>query len=64
MHVHKFETLIGKKMRRWCLIAQYNFVDPTCPPSRARRNYWRLCARYPELMSRLRLSYLSVYEPY
>jgi hypothetical protein len=58
------EILVAKKLRRWLLIAKYNFVDPTCPPARARRNYWRLCAKYPEIAVRLKLNVASVYEAY
>jgi hypothetical protein len=56
------DILIAKKMRRWSLIAQHPFVDPTCPPSRARKNFWRLCTRYPDIRTKLGLSELSVYE--
>jgi hypothetical protein len=55
------DILIAKKMRRWSLIAQYPLVDPSCPPSRARRNFWKLLNRYPELARRLGLSAASVY---
>jgi hypothetical protein len=37
--------------------------DPKCPPSRARKNYWRLYARYPEIAAKLGLTVLSVYDP-
>jgi hypothetical protein len=57
------EILIAKKMKRWCLIAQYRFVDPSCPPSRARKNFWRLLAKYPQIASKLGLSEVSVYKP-
>lgn len=56
------EVLIGKKMQKWCSIARSWPLDRRCPPARARKNYWRLCARYPEIMRRLGLSELSVYE--
>ena len=55
------EILIAKKMRRWCLIAQHPFVDRGCPPARARKNYARLCARYPEIMQRLGLHEFSAF---
>jgi hypothetical protein len=58
------DILIGKKMRRWCLVAQHPWFDRTYSPARARRNFWRLCVRYPEIAARLGLTYLSVYEPY
>ena len=57
-----FQILIAKKLRRWLLIAQYPFVDKTCAPARARRNYWRLCQKYPGIMTVLKLNELSVYE--
>jgi hypothetical protein len=57
------EILIAQKLRRWCLIAKYKFVDPGCPPARARRNFWRLAAKHPEVMVKLGLNPLSVYEP-
>jgi hypothetical protein len=55
------EVLITKKLWRWIMISKYPFVDPTCPPSRARRNYWRLLRAYPEIGERLKLSETSVY---
>jgi hypothetical protein len=57
------EILIIKKLRRWQLIARYPFVDKSCPPARARRNFWRLCAKHPEIAIRLGLSATSVYAP-
>jgi hypothetical protein len=57
------EILIVKKLRRWALIAKYPAVDPSCPPSRARRNYWRLCAKHPQIASKFGLSATSVYRP-
>jgi hypothetical protein len=56
------QRLIEIKMARWCRRAKYKFLDPTCPASRARKNYWRLCARYPQIMQRLGLSEISVYQ--
>ena len=57
------EILITKKLKRWLLIAQYPFVDRSCTPSRARRNYQRLFAQHSELAKRLGLSLTSVYTP-
>ena len=57
------DILIAKKMRRWSMIARCPLIDPSCPPSRARKNFWRLCSRYPEILAKLKLSELSVYEP-
>jgi hypothetical protein len=56
------EILIAKKMRRWCNIARWCPLDRRCPPARARKNYWRLCAKYPHIMRRLGLNPASVYE--
>jgi hypothetical protein len=56
------EIIIEKKILRWCRIARWPETDRCCPPWRARKNYWRLCARYPETMRRLGLSPASVYE--
>jgi hypothetical protein len=55
------EILISHKLRRWSMIAQHPFVDPTCPPSRARRNFLRLLSRYPDTARRLNLSVASAY---
>jgi hypothetical protein len=55
------EILISKKLRRWLLIAQYPFVDKACSPARARKNYQRLCARYPLIMKRLGLHEFSAF---
>ncbi len=55
------EILISHKLRRWSMIAQHPFVDPTCPPSRARRNFFRLLSRYPDAARRLNLSVASAY---
>jgi hypothetical protein len=55
------EILIGEKMRRWSLIARHPFVDSSCSPARARRNFWRLYARYPEIARRLGLNAASLY---
>jgi len=57
------QILIAKKLRRWLLIAQHPFVDRSCPPARARRDYWRLFAKHSELANRLGLSIASVYTP-
>jgi len=56
------EALIAQKMRRWSMIARNPFVKPACPPWRARKNFWRLCARYPEIKAKLGLTELSVYD--
>jgi hypothetical protein len=57
------DILIAKKLRRWLLIAHHPFVDRSCAPSRARRNYQKLFAKHSELAKRLGLSITSVYTP-
>jgi hypothetical protein len=56
-------VLIAKKLRRWMMIARYPHVYPRFNPAQARKNFWRLLRRYPEIASRLGLTELSVYEP-
>jgi hypothetical protein len=53
------EILIRKKMQRWLMIARYPQVYPHCPVWRARKNYRRLCAKYPEIMQQIGLTDLS-----
>lgn len=53
------DALIAQKLRKWCMAAKWQ--SPSLR-GRARRNYWRLCAKYPHVMERLGLSELSVYE--
>jgi hypothetical protein len=55
------QILIAKKLKRWSLIAKFPIIDPACPPSRARRNYWRLFAKYPQIAARLGMTIGSVY---
>lgn len=56
------DTLIRKKMMYWKTVAlNPNYYKDICPPSRARKNYWRLCSKYPEMMLRLGLHEGSVY---
>jgi hypothetical protein len=48
------DTLIRKKLIYWRNIAHNpDHYKNVCPPSRARKNYWRLCSRYPEIMLKL-----------
>ena len=55
------EILIRKKMQQWLLIAHYPQVYPRCPTWRARKNYQRLCCRYPHIMKRLNLNEFSAF---
>lgn len=55
------QKLIELKLRRWCSIARYPQYHSTCSAAQARKNFWRLCSRYPEIMARMGLSETSVY---
>jgi hypothetical protein len=55
------QLLIAKKMKRWVMISKYPALDPSCPPARARKNYWRLFQRYREIAAKIGLHELSVY---
>jgi hypothetical protein len=55
------DILVAKKLRRWSLIAKFPIIDPTCLPSRARRNFWRLLQKYPAIGKKLGLTIASVY---
>jgi hypothetical protein len=55
----------AEKSRRWSMVARCPLLDPKCRPARARKNYWRPYARYPEIAKiavRLGLTPLSVYD--
>ena len=54
------DGLIAFKIKRWKTIALNPSAFDGYSVSQARKNYWRLCARYPEVMKRLGLSELSV----
>jgi len=57
------EHLLAAKMKRWAMIARCPLIDPSCPPARARRNFWRLCASHPDIMAKLQMNMLSVFDP-
>jgi hypothetical protein len=48
-------------MKRWIMIAQHPFVDRSCPPARARKNYQRLFYRYRELAEKIGLHEFSAF---
>ena len=56
------DSLLGLKMRRWLLRARHPSIDPRCPTWRARKNYWRLLDKHPELAAKLGFNRLSVFE--
>ena len=55
------DILVAKKLRRWSLIAKFRTIDPTCPPVRARRNFWRLLKKHPQIAAKLGMTIGSVY---
>jgi len=57
------QHLLAAKMKRWALIGTYPSAHANYPPSRARRNFSRLFARYPEIARRLGMTALSAYPP-
>ena len=57
------QHLLARKMQRWALIGSYPSAYPNCSASRARRNFSRLLAKYPQIAERLGLTPLSAYPP-
>ena len=55
------EAIIARKLQRWSMISRYRFIEAGYSRARARKNFWRLLARYPEIGARLGLSETSVY---
>ncbi len=56
------ERLLELKIRKWHNIATRPLFAGKYSPTRARRNFWRLAAKYPDVVRRLGLSELSVYD--
>jgi len=65
MHARKQvrDILIAQKMRRWCAVAKCPLLDRRCPAWRARKNYWHLWRKYPDIAARLALEEMSVFTP-
>jgi hypothetical protein len=57
------QILVSHKMRKWSLRAKYPSAYPSCSPARARRNFLKLLARYPEIARQLNLSLADAYPP-
>jgi hypothetical protein len=56
------DAIIRKRFWHWKAVAlTRSSYGQSCPPSRARKNFWRLCARYPEIAADLGLNEGSVY---
>jgi hypothetical protein len=55
------EHLVIERMRHWLRISRCSLLDIRVPKWRARKNFWALCRRHPELAKRLGLSAISVF---
>jgi hypothetical protein len=55
--------LIAERMHYWLKVARSPLANMKCPAWRARRNFWHLCRKYPDLSRRLGLDELSVLQP-
>ena len=56
------DAIIRKRLSHWKTVAlNPSYYKDVCPPSRARKNFWRLCARYPEIAARCGYTEGSVY---
>jgi hypothetical protein len=55
------EHLIAERMRFWHGICRVPLLKPSCPRWRARKNYWTLLRRYPDLAKRIGLTATSVF---
>jgi len=57
------QHLLARSMQKWALIGRHPSAYPNCPASRARRNFARLLAKYPQIAERLGIDALSAYPP-
>ena len=55
------EILVARKLQRWARIGQCNYIEPSYPRGRARKNYSRLFRRYKEIAARMGLHEFSAY---
>jgi len=55
------DALIRQKIEHWRNAARSPAFYKRISPARARKNFWRLCARYPEIAAKLGLNEGSVY---
>jgi len=55
------EALIRKKILHWRNAARSPSFYKNISPSRARKNFWRLVGRYPDIATRLGVDEASVY---
>jgi hypothetical protein len=42
--------------------ARRSLPNPKCPQGRARKNFWRLIAKHPDVAAQMKVSLLSVFE--
>jgi hypothetical protein len=57
------QLLLARAMQRWALMGSNPHAFPNVSASRARRNFARLYARYPEIAQKLRMTAVSAYPP-
>jgi hypothetical protein len=57
------EHLLARAMQRWALIGRHPNAYPNFSATRARKNFSRLLAKYPQIAERLGLTALSAYPP-
>jgi len=55
------EILVAQKLQRWAMISRCEYIEPSFPRARAKKNYWRLYHRYPEVAARIGLHEWSVF---
>lgn len=55
------EHLVSIAMQKWTLMGRYPSGHPKTSVARARRNFSRLLAKYPQIAERLGLDALSAY---
>jgi hypothetical protein len=55
------DALLVRRMKHWLAIARCPLVNLRVPTWRARKNYWALLKRYPELAAAHGLNATSVF---
>ncbi|MGD1215845.1 MAG: hypothetical protein ABR861_12755 [Terriglobales bacterium] len=55
------EHLIAARMKYWLNVARMPLMNTKCPTWRARKNFWALQKRYPDLAKRLGFTEASVF---
>jgi len=57
-------AILTRKMKHWLMVARHPSAYLGCTAPRARKNFWRLIAKHPEIAAGLHLNAASVYQPY